>query len=213
MTIRDFFSFRENRFFWVNMILMVVVVFVLIYGALVGVDKYTQHGRLVEVPDIKGLTVDEAGKALGNLKLTYIVVDSSFVKNLSPGRILEQNPVPGMQVKAGRVIYLTINSLSTPLRSVPDVADNSSLRQAQARILASGFKLSNEEFISGEKDWVYGVKYKGRQLSIGDKVPEGATLTLLVGDGSREETTDSLDLEEGGEPVKSEDAVVDESWF
>ena len=194
---------------------MVVVVFILIYGALLGMDKYTQHGRLVEVPDIKGLTVSEAGEALGNLKLIYAVVDSNFVKNISPGRILEQNPASGMKVKAGRVIYLTINSLSIPQRSVPDVADNSSLRQAQARVLASGFNLTSEEYISGEKDWVYGVKYKGRQLSAGDKVPEGATLTLLVGDGSRVEVADSLEPEESEseEPVKSEDAVVDESWF
>ena len=60
---------------------------------------------------------------------------------------------------------------------MPDVADNSSLRQAEARILASGFKLAEIQYIPGEKDWVYGVKYKGRQLSIGEKVPTGAVLT------------------------------------
>ena len=31
--------------------------------------------------------------------------------------------------------------------------------------------------------FMYGVKYKGRQLSIGEKVPAGAVLTLMVGDG------------------------------
>ena len=39
------------------------------------------------------------------------------------------------------------------------------MRQAQARLLAAGFKLSENEHIAGEKDWVYGVKYKGRTLT------------------------------------------------
>ena len=40
------------------------------------------------------------------------------------------------RVKEGRIIYLTINAINIPLQAVPDVADNSSLRQAEARILA-----------------------------------------------------------------------------
>lgn len=98
---------------------------------------------------------------------------------------------------------------------MPDVADNSSLRQAEARILASGFKLAEIQYIPGEKDWVYGVKYKGRQLSIGEKVPTGAVLTLMVGDGGALKA-DSLGVDSVGgtvESVLSEDSAADESWF
>ena len=118
-----------------------------------------------------------------NRGLVCIVSDSSYVKTLPAGCILEYNPAAGQKVKEGRTIYLTINTIEVPLHIVPDVADNSSLRQAEARILASGFKLAEIQYIPGEKDWVYGVKYKGRQLSIGEKVPTGAVLTLMVGDG------------------------------
>lgn len=86
-----------------------------------------------------------------NQGLTCIVSDSSYVKNLPAGCILEHNPAAGQKVKEGRTIYLTINTLSTPLLVVPDVADNSSMRQAQARLLAAGFKLSENEHIAGEK--------------------------------------------------------------
>ena len=105
-----------------------------------------------------------------NRGLVCIVSDSSYVKTLPAGCILEYNPAAGQKVKEGRTIYLTINTIEVPLHIVPDVADNSSLRQAEARILASGFKLAEIQYIPGEKDWVYGVKYKGRQLSIGEKV-------------------------------------------
>lgn len=213
MAIKDFFSFRKNRFFWVNIILMIAVVCSLIYGILAGLDKYTRHGHSVEVPDIKGLSVEEANSVLGKRGLTSVVIDSTYVKDAAPGRILEQNPARGLRVKDGRAIYLTISSLSIPLRSVPDVADNSSLRQAQAKLTAAGFKLTAEEYINGERDWVYGVKYKGRQLTIGEKIPTGATLTLLVGDGSRDNSLDSTFEEITTTPQESEKAAVDDSWF
>ena len=84
-------------------------------------------------------------------------------------------------MKEGRTVYLTVNTLDVPLRAIPDVADNSSLRQAQAKLLNAGFKLNQIQLVNGEKDWVYGVKYQGRQLAAGEKIPLGASLTLMVG--------------------------------
>ena len=219
MTIKEFFSFRQNKYLWANLIAMVVVVCVLIFGVLKGLDIYTRHGEAVVVPDVKGMGVAEAEKLFRNNGLTCIVADSSYVKTLPAGSILEYNPVAGQKVKEGRTIYLTINALNIPLMTVPDVADNSSLRQAEARLLASGFKLAQIQYVAGEKDWVYGVKYKGRQLAIGDKVPNGSTLTLMVGNGGElPQEADSLGIEGTddvtGEPAKAaEKPATDESWF
>ena len=217
MTIKEFFSFKQNKFFWINLIAMVIVVALLLFGVLKGLDIYTRHGEAVVVPNVKGMGVAEAEKMFRNQGLTCIVSDSSYVKNLPAGCILEHNPAAGQKVKEGRTIYLTINTLSTPLLVVPDVADNSSLRQAEARILASGFKLNDIEYMAGEKDWVYGVKYQDRVLAMGEKVPMGATLTLMVGNGGEEmQEGDSLSADEGAEPrevVTSESSAADESWF
>ena len=202
MTIKDFFSFRQNRFFWANILAMAVVVVGLLFGVLKGLDIYTRHGEAVIVPDVKGMGVEEAEKMFRNRGLVCIVSDSSYVKTLPAGCILEYNPAAGQKVKEGRTIYLTINTIEVPLHIVPDVADNSSLRQAEARILASGFKLAE-------------IQYKGRQLSIGEKVPTGAVLTLMVGDGGALKA-DSLGVDAVGgtvEPVLSEDSAADESWF
>ncbi len=217
MTIKDFFSFRQNKYFWINLIAMVVVVTGLVFGVLKGLDTYTRHGEAVVVPDVKGMSVVEAEKLLSKSGLTGVVSDSSYVKTLPAGCILEYNPAAGQKVKEGRTIYLTINTLNIPLQTVPDVADNSSLRQAEARILASGFKLTEVQHVVGEKDWVYGVKYKGRQLTIGEKVPMGAMLTLMVGNGGElPQETDSLGVEtmEHAESVApSKESDTDESWF
>ena len=219
MTIKEFFSFRQNKFFWINIFAMIFAVFLLVFIVLKGLDVYTQHGESVTVPDVKGMTEREAAMLLRNHGFECQVSDSGYVKNVLPGSILEQNPAGGMKVKNGRVIYLTINSLNIPLRPVPDVADNSSLRQAQAKLIASGFKLNMEEFVAGEKDWVYGVKYNGRELRSGDKVPAGSSLTLLVGNGEKMSSVheDSLidDNSISGQPpvTPSENASEGDSWF
>lgn len=46
MTIKDFFSFRQNRFFWANILAMAVVVVGLLFGVLKGLDIYTATARL-----------------------------------------------------------------------------------------------------------------------------------------------------------------------
>lgn len=215
MTIKDFFSFKANKNFWINIIAMIVVMCVLLFIVLKGLDIYTRHGEAVVVPDAKGMMMEEAEMLFRNHGLTCVVSDSNYVKNKPAGSVLELNPAAGQKVKEGRVIYLTINTLDVPLRAVPDVADNSSMRQAQAKILAAGFKLADNEFVSGEKDWVYGVKYRGRQLHTGDKAPVGAMLTLTVGDGSAPESleSDSIETEDASGASESESATTDESWF
>ncbi len=62
MTIKDFFSFRQNRFFWANILAMAVVVVGLLFGVLKGLDIYTRHGEAVIVPDVKGMGVESLRK-------------------------------------------------------------------------------------------------------------------------------------------------------
>lgn len=150
MTIKEFFSFKQNKFFWINLIAMVIVVALVLFGVLKGLDIYTRHGEAVVVPNVKGMGVAEAEKMFRNQGLTCIVSDSSYVKNLPAGCILEHNPAAGQKVKEGRTIYLTINTLSTPLLVVPDVADNSSCAKHR-HVCCGGFKLSENEYIAGRK--------------------------------------------------------------
>ena len=87
------------------------------------------------------------------------------------------------------------------------------VRQAQAKLIAAGFKLTENRMVSGEKDWVYGVIYQGRQLQIGDKAPIGATLTLMVGDGVQSTATDSVDMVENAAMSVEDSGTDDDSWF
>ncbi len=215
MTVKEFFSWKTNGFFWKNVLGMILLFVVLLLGVLKGLDVYTRHGEAVEVPDVKGLSADEAARTLRARGLEAVVADSVYVKGESANVVLDLKPQSGHKVKEGRTVYLTINTLNVPLRLVPDVADNSSMRQAQAKLTAAGFKLSTIELINGEQDWVYGVKYRGRELASGEKIPQGATLTLVVGNGQGAvQAADSLTTDdENPDGTQGQTTTQEDGWF
>jgi beta-lactam-binding protein with PASTA domain len=178
----------------------------LIAGITVWLDTYTRQGEVVVVPEMKGFSIADAKKYVSLKNLQCTISDSNYVKEKPAGSVLEYTPSAGKKVKKGRVIYLIINRTNAPEYTVPDVTDNTSVRQAEARILAAGFKLAAHEMISGEKDWVYGIKYKQKKLTVGDKVPMEATLTLVVGNGTGRKSffMEEGDAEEGYEDIPDE---------
>ena len=187
MTIKDFFSFRANRFFWLNILAMPVVLIIGVFATLRWLDAYTRHGEGVIVPDVKHKSLPEALRTLEAEGLQGQVTDSTYVKTLPPGCVLDYNPPVNQKVKKGRIVYLTVNTLNVPLMELPDVADNSSLREAEARLLAAGFKLMPNDTVPGEKDWVYGVKLAGRVLGQRERVPQGAYLTAYRDTGGHDD--------------------------
>lgn len=179
---------------------MLLVLIAIIAGAWLWLGAYTQHGQSVVIPSVRGLNQYEAIKLLKAGGLEVEISDSIYQKTKPAGCIIEQNPEAGLSVKQGRVIYLTINSKSVPMTQLPDVGNNSSLRQATAKLLSSGFHLTQEEYISGDRDWVYEVKLNGRKLATHESVPVGAILTLVVGNGMTESNmNDSLSNDIEGE--------------
>lgn len=207
---------NKNRFFWLNLLAMVVVLLASGFGTLYWLDRYTHHGESFTVPNVLGKDVNQAGVLFRKNQMTGVVVDSSYVKGQPSGIILDQTPAGGSKVKRGRTIYLTINTDKVPRVALPDIIENSSYRQAEGKLKAMGFKLTEPEYIPGEKDWVYDIKLRGQSLTTGDMVPREALLTLCVGDGNTE-LADSLSADsllqmtpvEGGGP----ESTIDESWF
>ncbi len=157
-------------------------------------DKYTMHGQYITVPDLSGMTEEMASDNLSGMKLRYEISEYRYDAGKEEGQIIEQRPAAGQNVKAGRIIYLTINSGKIPTRPLPDVADNSSLRAAESRLMGAGFNLTEPELIPGDLDWVYDIKLGDEILRAGQEIPEGSTLTIVAGNGEErfEELGDSL---------------------
>lgn len=167
---------------------------------------YTRHGEYVDIPNVKDMLLSDAEFALNRAGLVSVVVDSSYNRSLPAGTVLEQTPSSGHQVKGGREIYLTINQRDVPTLPIPDIADNCSLREAEATLRSLGFKLGPVEYVAGDKDWVMAVKCNGKNVMAGGRVPSDAPIVLVVGNDSSE--ADNLEAEPdawiGEEPVESD---------
>ena len=89
-------------------------------------------------------------------------------------------------MKSGHTIYVTVNSPSSPTFANPDDVDNSRFREAEAKLSAMGFQLTEPQRVVGEKDWVYGIICRGRRVSNDDRIPIDHPLTLIIGTGTYE---------------------------
>ena len=193
-----------------HLMAMVLVVILLCIGIGFGLDAYTHHGEGIVVPDLKGMTYEKAYALLDEKGLAIVVNDSGYNKQLPANSVLAQTPAFGQKVKQGHIIYVTVNSPPSPTFAIPDIVDNSSLREAEARLMAMGFRLTAPQLIDGEKDWVYGILCQGRRISNGDRIPIDYPLTLMVGKGTFDDADSILYVEPVGESEVDEFEEVKE---
>lgn len=194
----------------VNLLLAIILTIAIIIGTLQWLDHYTLHNEAVVVPDVKGLTLDEADEFFKNSKLRYNVVDSVFSKDVAPGAIVELVPVAGSKVKENRIVFVTINAQTSQMGKIPEIQDLS-FRQAYALLRSIGFSSVEIEYVAGEyKDLAVAVELNQRPLSKGEYVPLNAPLTLKISSGDPNMRPDSLSLD--SIPVEPLDSDV-ENWF
>ncbi len=172
---------------WGNLLGMLVFIVLVVVGAWYGTMAYTRHGEIIQVPDVSGVHHADAALLLSQEGLEAVVADSGYNRNLRVGSVLMQQPKAGTEVKSGRRIYLTVNSGSVPTLTIPDIADNCDVYEAEIRLRTMGFKLGPKEYEAGDKDWVLAVKCRGREVRAGEKVPAEAPIVLVVGNNLTED--------------------------
>ena len=204
MNPSEFIKKFKSRYLWGNLCAMALVVVAACAGVKFGLDVYTHHGESIAIPDVRRKAFADADYLLREAGMTVVVSDTGYVRGLPPDCILEQSPAPGDRVKSGHVIYLTVNASHTPTLSVPDIIDNSSLREAMAKLQAMGFKITRPMFVEGEKDWVYGLVVRGRQVKAGDRISIDDYITIQVGNGQRD-TTEEIDYTDAPELLPEEE--------
>lgn len=169
------------------MIRQYVLAAILLFFSVIGIsfylEDYTLHNEEITVPDLKGLSLEEAIDILEGRNLRYVVEDSSYVKGKAPNVILDQNPMANFKVKDNRTIYLEINSSVPPKIALPNLIDLT-LRMARNQIHVIGLKEDKLEYRPDiAKDVILGVKYKGQIIEPGTKLVKGNSITFVVGAG------------------------------
>ena len=189
MALKNFFTGKSGVKFWVNIIIMVIVIVAIPIVALYMLDSFTHHGEKIEVPNVVGKSLYDAETMLKDCGLMAMVVDSVYNKTAPKGSVLDQTPKSGYEVKGGRMIYLTVNLKGEPMAQLPDVVGHGSLREAVALLQSLGFKLTAHKPVIGRpKDLVIGVKQGLRDVHAGETIPRDRALTLVIGGGEIDST-------------------------
>ncbi|MBL0743769.1 PASTA domain-containing protein [Chryseolinea sp. Jin1] len=146
----------------------------------------TNHNESITVPNTEGMEISKLDDFLGKRTLRYEVTDSSYSSELPPLTVIKQSPPAGAKVKEGRKISITVNRTNPPTVPVPDLVDGSVVN-ADAVLRSNELKRGRIELVAGPFNVVKAMKYKGQTLTIGDRVPKGAVIDLVVMDGGNKD--------------------------
>jgi beta-lactam-binding protein with PASTA domain len=183
----SFFRFIRSKSFFIQIGIAVVALFLFIFLLKWWLGFTTNHDQKIEVPDLNRLSLSEVQVKLKELNLDFIILDSaSYNPNYPKKSVIEQSPEAGDFVKEKRKIYLTLNPSKYRDISIPDL-NGRTKRQATSQLKAIGFEVGKDENITYVpdigKDVVRGLKFNGRDLKPGEKLPKNSVIDLVLGDG------------------------------
>jgi serine/threonine-protein kinase len=174
---------RRRRIRWA---VTAAVALVLLLAAGLGVNKLLGllYVPVVTAPDLVNLTLAEAELALREAGLTAapsVVYD--FSDTVPPDHVMAQSVPAEEQVKAERVIEITL-SKGAPLLRLPDIkSDHPSLENAKNRLTQAGFSVEALETIAESSSTVSANRVLNQDPAPGTEWPADGKITLWVSSG------------------------------
>lgn len=165
---------------FLKQVIFIALFFGLVFAGLyIYLQMYTSHDEIIPVPDVRGMSMDEVDAQLEGSSLGYEIIDSVYNEG-EYGTILEQIPEPGSNVKAGRVLFLTVNASTEPMK-IMNVKVGETLRIAATKLEILGLKYETIYKPDICNDCVLEVLYKGKEIKSGEKVRKGDKIVLVLG--------------------------------
>ena len=174
-------SKSATKFVVTNIVIAVVIAVVLFVIVVLWLNKYTLHGKEITIPQVTGMTQEEAEIVLRGSGLYMVVVDSTYSDKAPLGTVVEQTPPALSHAKPDRPVYVVMNARTKQLIPLPELHDVS-YRQAEATLRSIGLQVAKVVYEpSLYPDNVLDVRAGGLSLSEGMRLPEGSGVTLVVG--------------------------------
>ena len=176
---------KKSGFFknWIvrNLLGAIVFIVVLVVAISILLNVLTRHGKTVRVPDFTNMSVPEAVQAAERGKVNVKVTDSVFVRRLGAGVVYRQSPKAGAEVKQGRSIFLTINSIIPRKTVMPNLVGYSFI-EAKAELTNRGLNLGKIRYVNDmATNNVLKQLYRGREISAGTEIVSGSDIDLVLG--------------------------------
>ena len=186
------------------LILLGLLVVALVVGAVLafGSDLFESAPEQEQVPNLIGLTEDQARIAIGEAGLTVGDVDYEPSETVGKDAVIEQDPNRDQYVDPGAEVDLVI-STGKPMVQVPFVVGQS---KVEARNQLRNAKLE-VTFETEESDQPKGEVVRTKPAG-GEPMQQGGTVTVFVSDG-QEKVPDVIGLTQGEAEERIRDAKFD----
>lgn len=184
MSLREFIKTKDFRKHLLRILGVYVAVILVIWLYLAW---YTDHGEFISVPEVRGMSFEEAVTSIEDRDLKYVVVDSIYVENAKGGTVMEQSPLPESQVKEGREVFLTTYRVSPPLETI-NIEEGEYAQVALIKLNNKGIKVRKIEEPNNQMiGAVIKLTYKGKKLKAGSQVKRGEEVTMHIGVSANEQ--------------------------
>ncbi|MCC6542596.1 MAG: PASTA domain-containing protein [Flavobacteriales bacterium] len=172
----------------------VVLAAFLLFAGWLWLRTYTLHGTTARVPDLKGLSLEEASATLAARDLRFEVVDSIYSNEMPKGGVVDQDPDAGLEVKPDRKIYLVLNASQPKMIDMPRLVDLSK-RQAISVLDIIGLKVKELQYKPDPcVDCVIAQLYNGAPIAADARIAQGEAITLVLGSGDHGQRVPVPDL-------------------
>ena len=181
MSLRKYLT---SRVFFGQVAVALLIIAVSTYLFMHWLTFTTDHGHEITVPNLAKLTEEQVEDKLDELDLDYVVLDSvDYNSDYPKYSVVEQDPLPGAKVKEGRKVYIKINPSAFSAVRIPDLLYKT-YREAVLTLKALGLEEGTVTYIPNlGKDMVLEMRYKGRNLKIGERVLKSSKIDIVLGDG------------------------------
>lgn len=185
----SFKSFLISKSFFIQLAIALVIVFLLLGITMFGIRQYTNHGETFPVPNLQGMTIEQAEQVLSQQNLAYEITDSAYMSTAEPGSVLGQLPAAGHQVKEGRTVFLNICATAPEQIQMPKLTDIS-FRQAVNIMQTVGLSVGHVEYVPSEfPNLVLEQKLNDEAIDAGMLVNKGSNISLVIGKARTGEKT------------------------
>ena len=176
-------EFITRRPLWQNILIGFGISVFLLMVFLFMLNRITNHGEYLVVPEVKGKNYIQVQDELENQGFEVVIQDSIYIDSIAPNAIIKQFPEPEATVKVNRVIYLTVNCTVPPTITMPNLI-GMSFRNAILELRSLGLKMGDTTFIPDiAKNAVKDQLSEGVQIKPGSPIRMGSKIDLLIGSG------------------------------
>jgi len=161
-------QFLTSKDFLKQLVYIAIFLGVILFSVLMWLRIYTNHGQKIALPDYVGKPLVEAREDAEDKTFEILVNDSIHIVGKPGGQILNQNPIPGAEVKEGRKIYVRTtkyNADQYPLSKLPQLYGNDfDQKKRELKFQEINAVIKDYKYDPAEPNHILEVYYNGEKI-------------------------------------------------